>query len=157
MSTRTEQALAPWIGAERALDALDDAVARSRADHLDVFLASRVGHHTRFAGDRIHQPQTIVELQVMVRAVVGAGAARVAVSDLRGLPAAVGRATALARGRDGSSDATTPPAPAGPQAPTGDLSLWSEETAAWDAPARSRLAARLMAAATAAGGDCNGT
>jgi len=153
----TTETLAPWVGADRALEALDDAVARSGADHLDVFLASRVGNHTRFAGDRIHQPQTIVELQVMVRAVVGAGAARVAVSDLRRLPAAVDRAVALARGRDAVSDGTAPQAPAGPQQLDGSLSLWSEATVAWGGPERSRLAARLMAAAAAAGGECNGT
>jgi PmbA protein len=151
------ETLAPWIGPDRALEALDAALAHSRADHLDVFLASRVGNHTRFAGDRIHQPQTIVELQVMVRAVVGSGAARVAVSDLRQLPAAVDRATGMARARDRACDGTPPPEPAGPQELDGALSLWSDETAAWDGPQRSRLAAQLMAAATAAGGDCNGT
>ncbi len=151
------ETLAPWVGADRALEALDGAVAHSRADHLDVFLASRVGHHTRFAGDRIHQPQTIVELQVMVRAVVGRGAARVAVSDLRHLPEAVDRATEFARRRDGVSAGASPPEPAGSQQPHNGLSLWSEETAAWDGPARSRLAASLMASANAAGGDCNGT
>jgi predicted Zn-dependent protease len=152
------ETLAPWVGADRALEALDGAVVRSRADHLDVFLASRVGHHTRFAGDRIHQPQTIVELQVMVRAVVGRGAARAAVSDLRHLPDAVDRATELARGRDAvANGGPASPAPAGPQELEGGLSLWSDATAAWDGPARSRLAARLMAAASAAGGECNGT
>lgn len=149
--------LAPWIGAERALEALDAAVSGSSADHVDVFLAARAGHHTRFAGDRIHQPQTIVEVQAMARAVVGTGAARVAVSDLRQLPAAVERATALARGRDGLAAGSAPPAPAGAQAVPDDLSLWSEATVAWDAEARSRLGARLMADASAAGGEVNGT
>jgi PmbA protein len=153
----TAESLAPWIGADRALEALDDALTHSQADHLDVFLASRVGNHTRFARDRIHQPQTIVELQIMVRAVVGAGSARVAVSDLRRLPEAVDRATELARGRDGIGAGDPPPAPAGPQELDQALSLWSDETVAWDAAERSRLAARLMAAAAAAGGDCNGT
>jgi PmbA protein len=150
--------LQPWIGADRALAVLDDALARSDADHLDVFMSSRVGHHTRFAIDRIHQPQTIVELQIMVRAVVGTGSARVAVSDLRHLSDAVQRATALARGRDGlAGDGPAPPTPSGPQSLAGDLSLWSEETVAWDAGVRSALAARLMAAAAAASGEANGT
>ncbi len=146
---------APWIGAGRALDALDAAVAGARADHVDVFLAARSGEHTRFAVDRIHQPQTIVEVQAMARAVVGRGAARVAVSDLRRLPDAVARATELARGRDGQGP--PPPAPAGPQDLAGDLALWSEATAAWDAGARSRLAAELMDGAAAAGAEATGT
>jgi predicted Zn-dependent protease len=143
--------LTTWIGADRALAALEEAVAGSTADHLDVFLAARSGHHTRFAGDRIHQPQTIVELQLMVRAVVGTGSARVAVSDLRALPAAVHRATALARGRDGLSDGAAPPAPAGPQTLDAGLSLWSDRTAAWDE------AAGLMSEAAAVEAQANGT
>ncbi len=150
------ETLAPWIGADRALSVLDDALAGSRADHLDVFLASRSGHHTRFAIDRIHQPQTIIEVQAMVRAVVGTGAARVAVSDLRQLPRAVARATEIARSRDGLIGSPSPPAPSpGLELPTG-LELWSESTVAWDEDARSRQAVELMAAAHAAGGDVNG-
>ncbi len=69
------ETLAPWVGADRALGALDAAVdplPRRPSRHLP---GQPGRHHTRFAGDRIHQPQTIVELQVMVRAVVGTGAA----------------------------------------------------------------------------------
>jgi PmbA protein len=146
---------APPIGAERALAALDAAVAGADADHVDVFLAGRAGEHTRFAVDRIHQPQTIVEVQAMARAVVGRGAARVAVSDLRRLPDAVARAASLARDRDGRGP--EPPAPAGPAAAADGLSLWSEATAAWDPGERSRLAARLMARARAAGAAATGT
>jgi PmbA protein len=149
--------LTPWIGGERALALLEDAVAPPIADHLDAFLAARVGHHTRFAGDRIHQPQTIVELQVMVRAVVGTGVARAAVSDVRQVREAVSRATEMARARDGRAGAAAPPAPAGPQEPAGDLALWSEATAAWDAEERAALAARIMTQAERAGGEAHGT
>ncbi|MGH3411418.1 MAG: hypothetical protein ACRDRJ_54295, partial [Streptosporangiaceae bacterium] len=82
----------PWAGRERSLEALEEALAGARADHVEIFLASRIGHHTRFAATRIHQPQTIVECQVMVRAVAGTGSGRVAVSDLGQAAAAVARA-----------------------------------------------------------------
>ncbi len=79
-------------------------------------------------------------------------------SDLRRLPEAVDRATELARGRRRSlrRRAASRAGRAASSSRT-RLALWSDETAAWDGPVRSRLAARLMSAASAAGGDCNGT
>ena len=71
-----------WAGQDQALTALEDALAAAEADHVEMFVAARTGEHTRFAGERVHQPQTIIECQVMVRAVAGAGSARVAVSSL---------------------------------------------------------------------------
>jgi predicted Zn-dependent protease len=71
-----------WAGPDQALAALQDALGAADADHLEVFMTARTGEHTRFAGERVHQPQTIIECQVMVRAVAGAGSARVAVSSL---------------------------------------------------------------------------
>lgn len=148
----TATIMLPWVGGDRALATLTSAVASSDADHLEVFLSSRVGHHTRFAGDRIHQPQTIVECQAMVRAVVGTGSARVSVSDPDRLAGAVAAATALARARDGypGAPAASPVASATPMSDTPEL--WKAATEAWDAEARAAMAGRLMGAATRAGG-----
>ena len=104
---------APWFGADQALSALEAALASSRADQVEISATSRVGHHTRFAGDRIHQAQSIVECQVLVRAVVGTGSARVAVNSLAHAPRAVARgdsprARARRRGRRASRPTTSP-------------------------------------------------
>lgn len=154
----SEASLSPWFGRERALGTLDAAIARgaSAADHLDVFMTARSGHHTRYAIDRIHQAQLINELQLMVRASVGTGSARVAVSDLRMLDAAVDRAIEIARSRDGLAS-PPPPVPAGPQTFTDALSLWSQATVDWNDDVRSRLAARVMSDAAAIDATANGT
>ena len=104
----------PWAGRERSLEVLEAALAGAGADHVEIFLATRIGHHTRFAATRIHQPQSIVECQVMVRAVAGTGSGRVAVSDLGQAAAAVAQAAELARRRDGLPGAATPYGVAGP-------------------------------------------
>ncbi len=154
----SEASLTPWFGPDQALGTLDAAVNRgaASADHLEVFMTARAGHHTRYAIDRIHQAQLINELQLMVRASVGTGSARVAVSDVRLLDAAVDRAIEIAKARDGLSP-TPPPAPAGPQSFKQGLSLWSQATVDWDEAARSQLAAEVMADAAAIGGTANGT
>src|SRR5215472_16931851 len=95
--------LQAWAGQDEALTALEDALAAGDADHTEIFVAARAGHHTRFAGERVHQPQTIIECQVMVRAVAGTGSARVAVSSLAGARDAVAAASGMARRRNGAS------------------------------------------------------
>src|ERR1700761_1740143 len=62
-----------WAGQDRALAALEEALSASAADQVEIFVAARTGEHTRFADERVHQPQTIIECQVMVRAVAGTG------------------------------------------------------------------------------------
>src|SRR6185437_1441512 len=151
-----EATMQPWAGRDRALEALEAALAGAAADHVEIFLAGRIGHHTRFAATRIHQPQTIVECQVMVRAVAGTGSARVAVSDLSRAAAAVSQAAELARRRDGRRGAAAPYGVAGP-APVPDLTgLWHEATQAWDEGARSGQAGQIMDGALAAGGTAAG-
>ena len=95
-------ALQVWAGQDQALTALENALAAADADHAEVFVAARTGEHTRFAGERVHQPQTIIECQVMARAVAGTGSARVAVSSLAGARDAVAAASDMARRRDGA-------------------------------------------------------
>lgn len=137
--------LAPWFGDDRALAYLDGAVRESTADQTAIFLSARAGHHTRFAGSRIHQAQTIVETQAMVRCVVGSGSARVAVSDPAQLAGAVQAATVLAvqrNVRDGVDPAPVARPVTGAAEP--GLSLWSDATAAWDERERSALAGDVM-------------
>ena len=97
-----ETALQAWAGQDQALTALENALAAADADHAEVFVAARTGNHTRFAGERVHQPQTIIECQVMARAVAGTGSARVAVSSLAGARDAVAAASDMAPRRDGA-------------------------------------------------------
>jgi PmbA protein len=140
-----------WAGQDQALAALQDALAPADADHVEVFMAARTGEHTRFAGERVHQPQTIIECQVMVRAVAGTGSARVAVSSLAGARDAVAAASGLARRRDGAVGGGRPHSVAGPGDISSAAGLWHDSTLAWDAGARSALAGRIMDAARSAG------
>ncbi|MEU4806273.1 TldD/PmbA family protein [Actinosynnema sp. NPDC023587] len=139
----------------RATGLLADAVRTAEADHVDVALLARAGEYTRFAGDRVHQPQDITEQQVVVRAVVDGHAARAATSALDRVPDAVRRATALARGL-----ARTAAAPGSAWTPrhhdTDDHLLWHDDTAAFDAPARIAIAAEAMTRARRAGSTAAG-
>jgi len=154
-----------WAGQDRALSALEEALSASAADQVEIFVAARTGEHTRFAGERVHQPQTIIECQVMVRAVAGAGSARVAVSSLSAARNAVVAACEMARRRDGTGGPaggnsvpghSIPHSVAG-YADTGSAAgLWHKATLAWDAGVRSALAGRVMDAARSAGGTAAG-
>jgi PmbA protein len=144
--------LRAWAGQDQALTALENALAAADADHTEIFVAARTGDHTRFAGERVHQPQTIIECQVMVRAVAGNGSARVAVSSLAGARDAVAAASDLARRRDGTArPGGRPHGVAGPSPIPGAAGLCHDSTLAWDAGARSALAGRIMDAARPAG------
>ncbi len=147
----------PWFTPERVLPALGDALRAAPADQVEVFAQSRVGEYTRFAASRVHQPQSITEAQIMVRAVVGTGSARVAVSALADVATAVARACALARARDGSPGATRPYDVAAGPVTLGATPALCESTLAWDAVERSRLAGEAMASAARAGGTAHGT
>ena len=147
----------PWFSEAAALGALEKALASSSADHLEISASSRVGEHTRFAGERIHQPQTIVECQILVRAIVGTGSARVGVNRLEQVSRAVGEATELARARNGVPGAAKPFDVAVADREPANLWLWFDETLAWDVGQRSRLAGRVMEEARLAGGVANGT
>src|ERR1700739_3938768 len=154
-----------WVGQDAALAALEEALSASAADQVEIFVAARTGEHTRFADERVHQPQTIIECQVMVRAGAGTGSARVAVSSLGAARNAVVAASEMARRRDGagglndrrpavgnsatSSLVLSNTAPgssvrsnSGPHDVAGyadigrPAGLWHEATLAWDAGAR---------------------
>jgi PmbA protein len=149
-----------WAGQDAALAALEEALSASAADQTEIFVAARTAEHTRFAGERVHQPQTIIECQVMVRAVAGTGSARVAVSSLAAARDAVVAASETARRRDGAGGPVPRdpvPGKSGPHdvASYADIGkpagLWHEATLAWDAGARSALAGRIMASARSAG------
>lgn len=146
----------PWVGADRALGMLEDALAASSAEHVEIFMTSRTGQHTRFAADRVHQPQTIVECQVMVRAVAGTGSARVAVSDVGAARSAVTAASELARRRDGLPGSSAPYGVNGALPFAALDGLWQESTIGWDGGARSALAGQVMGLARAAGGSAAG-
>ena len=154
-----------WAGQDRALAALEEALSASAADQTEIFVAARTAEHTRFAGERVHQPQTIIECQVMVRAVAGTGSARVAVSSLDAARDAVVAASELAKRRDGTGgpasrypvqgntvQGNTRPHDVASYADIGrPAGLWHEATLAWDAGARSALAGRIMKSACSAG------
>jgi PmbA protein len=143
------------IDPEVARSALGAVVGSGGADAYDVFLAARAGEYTRFAGNRIHQPQDITEVQVMVRAIVDGHAARVATSGLAGLPAAARDAArmaagiARAAGRPGHTRVA--PATGDPCSGDPDESLIEESTEAFDAGARVALVRAAMNAGEAAG------
>ena len=147
---------AVWFGEDQSLSALEGAVNSARCDHVEIAVSSRMSEHTRFAGARIHQAQSIIECQIMVRAVVGTGSARVAVNSFAHLNRAVVEATALASGRDGGTDAVAPYDVA--RGPLNDdtSGLWFDSTLDWDVTQRSRLAGLVMARANRAGGVVNG-
>ncbi|WP_433261095.1 metallopeptidase TldD-related protein [Actinosynnema sp. CS-041913] len=143
-------AFAAPVDPARATGLLADAVRAAAADHVDAALLARAGEYTRFAGERVHQPQDITEQQVVVRAVVDGHAARVATSALDRVPDAVRRATAIASGL--ARSATAPGSAWTPQhRDTDDHVLWHDDTAAFDAPARIAIAAEAMTRARRAG------
>ncbi|MGI3782194.1 MAG: TldD/PmbA family protein [Janthinobacterium lividum] len=161
--------LGPALGRERALEACRLAVAAARtagAEEAEAFLSGRAGSFTRFAEDRVSQPQDITEWQLMVRAGVGGRSVRVATTDL---------AAAASTGRWATERARQLVAAAGALAPLGspptgtdpepvddallgsdDTLLWSDDTAAWDVGARVQAAREAMHAAAGAGGAAFG-
>ncbi|PZG18972.1 TldD protein, partial [Spongiactinospora gelatinilytica] len=133
-----------YEGRERAMAAVESALAHAAgADAAEAFLSVRAGEYTRFAGRRVHQPQDVVERQLMVRVNVGGRTARAATSD----PARAARAVRAALELATSNGVIGVAAPQ--EYP--ELRLWHEDTAAWDVSARSAEAARTMRAAEDAG------
>ena len=139
------------------LDAtVDAAAAGGGVDELEVAALARAGEYTRFAGDTIHQPQDVTEVQYLVRAVVDGHAYRTATTAATHLAAAVAlaarsaRERAVAVGRPGAADV------AGPQPDPPPAPLWFDDVAAFDTAARVRAAREAIAAATSAGGEAAG-
>ncbi len=123
-------------------------------------LLGRCGEYTRFAGERIHQPQDIDELTVSVKAVVNGHGARAATSRLNRVGDTAKAAAELAAGRAAAAGGpgrltVARPATAG-ELPDPPPRLWYDDTAAFDAAARVQLAGQAMRSAAAAGGRANG-
>ncbi|MER7209141.1 MULTISPECIES: TldD/PmbA family protein [Streptosporangium] len=141
----------PYTGGDRALEAVERALAGAAgADEAEAFLAVRSGEYTRFAGERIHQAQDIVERQLMVRVVVDGRTARAATSRIEEPETAARAALELARGgaRGACGVARARPYP--------EPDLWHADVEEWDAAARSAEAAHVIGEARAAGAGAYG-
>ena len=158
MTTSPVVGFTPPVDSQRALDELSAVVESSGSDACDAFLMARQGQYTRFANGRIHQPQDVNEVQVMVRAVVDGHAARAAASGLDDLAAAAAWAesmahslasaatqpgsTTVAQLSDHRTDETVP-----------DDVVWCADTEAFDEVARCALIDSAHAEAERAGAD----
>ena len=156
---KTSQPTVP-LAAERAQELVAEAVLACPADAVEVTLLGRCGEYTRFAGERIHQPQDIDELTVSIKAVVNGHGARAATSRLDRVGDTAKAAGALAAGRAAAAGragglTVAEPATAGELADPAP-SLWYDDTAAFDAATRVELAGQAMRSAAAAGGRANG-
>ena len=172
----------PPLDEARTMEALDAALRSTAADEFEIAVLARSGEYTRFAGQVIHQPQDIVEVQYLVRALVNGHPYRVATAIAADLDRAVAAAAAGARTRaelskeDGQvrlaaiDAAATAAAGAGADAGVGSppqrpvaagpakplAPYWYRDTETYDVAARSALAKEAMAAALAAGGEAAG-
>ncbi len=156
--------LTPPLAPDELMDVLDAAVTTTVADDVEIAVLARAGEYTRFAGDVIHQPQDITEVQYLVRAVVNGHAYRTATTVAGRLGAAVDEAARGAREhartavRPGAADVAGPlpdePDP-GPGPGPGPR-LWFDDVDGFDAAARVVAARAAMAAAQAVGGEAAG-
>jgi PmbA protein len=146
----------PPLDEARTMEALDAALRSTAADEFEISVLARAGEYTRFAGQVIHQPQDIVEVQYLVRALVNGHPYRVATSTAVDLERAVAAAAAGARTRAELSAAAGQVRLAGPQPAAAPGRLWYADTEAYDVAARSALAKQAMADAIAAGGEAAG-
>ena len=87
----------PPLDGARTMEALDAALRSTAADEFEIAVLARSGEYTRFAGQVIHQPQDIVEVQYLVRALVNGHPYRVATSTAADLDRAVAAAATGAR------------------------------------------------------------
>ena len=146
----------PPLDEARTLEALDAALRSTAADEFEISVLARSGEYTRFAGQVIHQPQDIVEVQYLVRALVNGHPYRVATATAADLERAVAAAAAGARTRAELSAAAGQVRLAGPQPDAAPGPLWFADTEAYDVAARSALAKQAMAEAIEAGGEAAG-
>jgi predicted Zn-dependent protease len=89
----------PPLNDARTMEALDTALRSTAADEFEIAVLARSGEYTRFAGQVIHQPQDITEVQYLVRALVNGHPYRVATSTAADLERAVAAAADGARTR----------------------------------------------------------
>jgi predicted Zn-dependent protease len=141
-------------GADQLLSALGEALAAASSDFGDAFVTVRKGEYIRFAGGRVHQPQAIEECQLMVRAVAGGGAARVATTQLESGDWAGKEAGRRARLISQLGISPHPIATVGKVGPRPDL--WHDDAVAWGAGEKRELATSAIRAAEDAGATANG-
>jgi predicted Zn-dependent protease len=146
----------PPLDQERTMEALDAALRSTAADEFEISVLARSGEYTRFAGQVIHQPQDITEVQFMVRALVNGHPYRVATATAADLERAVAAAAAGARTRAELSQQAGTVRLAGPQPEAAPGPLWFADTEAFDVATRSALAKQAMAEAIGAGGEAAG-
>lgn len=144
------------LDAGRLMSTLDNMLTVADADDVEIAVLARAGEYTRFAGDVIHQPQHITEIQYLVRAIVAGHAYRTATTVASHLADAVRAAAAGARERAKSVGRPGHTEVAGPQPDECPGPLWFADTADFDVAARVRAARAAMAEATAAGGAAAG-
>jgi PmbA protein len=152
---RTDTPFAAALTADQALETVGAALAGCPADAVEVTLLSRTAEYTRFAGDRIHQPQDITELTVSIKAVVDGHAARASTSSLARIGDTARLAARLAAQRAKAATGSGHALLARPEA-VPDLRLWHEDTVAFDAAARVELAGLAMKEARAVDGRSTG-
>ncbi|MFC4786398.1 TldD/PmbA family protein [Nocardioides sp. MAHUQ-72] len=152
---RDDKTFVSPLTADQALETVETALRSCPADAVEVTLLGRTAEYTRFAGDRIHQPQDITELTVSIKAVVDGHAARAATSSLARIGETAVLAAGLAAQRAKAASGAGHTLLARPE-DVPDLPLWHEDTAAFDAPSRVELAGRAMRAAGSAGGRSTG-
>jgi predicted Zn-dependent protease len=162
----------PPLNEARTMETLDAALRSTAADEFEISVLARSGEYTRFAGQVIHQPQDIVEVQYLVRALVNGHPYRVATSTAADLERAVAAAADGARTRAKLSPlagqvrlATADAAGTGAAVAANAVAVhpgeplaphWYSDTETYDVAARSALAKAAMAAALAAGGEAAG-
>jgi PmbA protein len=157
----TDDGFGPAVDPDAALETLAAVVGAGGADQCDAFLLGRTGQYTRFADGRVHQPQDITEVQVMVRAIVDGHAARASTSSLRGVAAAAATAARMARALAAASKAAGSSAVATADAFPNAAELppeylWQPSTAAFDEGQRVGVVRSAFQAAAAAGGTAAG-
>lgn len=146
--------------ADELLDCADRAVseasARRTADEVEIAVLARDGEYTRFAGDTVHQPQDIVEIQYLVRAVVDGHAYRAATTVPNRLPECIALAAQAARERARAAGRTGAADVAGPQPDPEPRALWFDDVADFGASARVSASRDAMSAAGNVGGEAAG-
>ena len=146
----------PALNHDATMETLESALRAPAADELEIAVLARAGEYTRFAGQRIHQPQEITEVQYLVRAVAAGHPYRVGTATAAALPGAVRAACAGARTRAGLAGKPGTVRLAGPQADHPAAGHWYDDTAGYDAATRTGLARQAMGRAAAAGGEAAG-
>lgn len=146
---------ASWFGSlpdtDEVEERADDVIRSTAADELEICLLGRAGQYSRFAGDRMHQPQDITELQFLVRAVVNGHARRTSTSNAADLRRAAAQAATAAAGVSQHSRTVGSVVLADPDGRPEKGRWWHDDVLGFDNGARGSLARSTMADAAASG------